>query len=187
MAKRMVQISVNIVGEYAALDEELAQPLALEFDDVQEVLEQANLPPFREPQDSIAWGPADNARQYDERLSVLCLHALRGAYAAMKLVRSSAESAQPIAHPCHWQWGLPLPASDETTHDVGHASVRHDQVLCRTSAQARSVHLQVGIAHITLVHRTRQHAAGPGAWLPRAQLHGAGVYSFATQCLVNTG
>ena len=97
MAKRMVQVSVNIVGEYAALDEELAQPLALEFDDVQEVLEQANLPPFREPQDSIAWGAADNARQYDERLSVLCLHALRGAYAAMKTVRISAESAQLIA------------------------------------------------------------------------------------------
>jgi hypothetical protein len=83
---RLLQVSVNIIGEYTELADELADPYRQEFADIQDVLEASSLPRFQEPEQAIGWGDTDNARQYDERIAVQCLHELRGAYAAMKVV-----------------------------------------------------------------------------------------------------
>jgi hypothetical protein len=83
----MLTVSVNVVGEHGELDEELAEPYKQEFEDISDVLEQAGLPRFNEPDAVIGWGAADDHRKYHERVPVHSLHLLRRAYTAMKTVR----------------------------------------------------------------------------------------------------
>lgn len=86
MPVRMLTLSVNIIGEYGELDQELSEPYKQEFEDISDVLEQAGLPRFKEPDTAIQWGAADDQRKYHERIPVHSLHLLRRAYTAMKTV-----------------------------------------------------------------------------------------------------
>ena len=97
----MLQVSVNVIGEHAELDESLAQPFVDEFDDVADVLEQAGLPRFAEPRAVVTWGAEDDARDYDERIPVRGLHLLRRAYALMRRVRALNLPPMPTSrHTC---------------------------------------------------------------------------------------
>lgn len=97
----MLQVSVNIIGEHAELDDSLAQPFVDEFEDVSDVLEQASLPRFTEPRGVITWGAEDDARDYDERIPVRGLHLLRRAYALMRRVRIHVDHGMPPAPSSH--------------------------------------------------------------------------------------
>jgi hypothetical protein len=80
----MLHVSVNIIGEYSELDSELSEPYKQEFEDVSEALTQAGLNSYEEPETLL---PISTGPQHSERISVHCLHRLRAAYAAMRVVR----------------------------------------------------------------------------------------------------
>lgn len=82
-----VNVNVNIVGEYSGISEDAAQGYLERMDDINCVLCSAGLSAITEPDYVIDWSPADEKRQYKQKLPVSYVRNLSRACGRVKLVR----------------------------------------------------------------------------------------------------
>ena len=86
ISKAFVNVTVNIVGEYSGISEDAAQDYLERMDDINCVLCNAGMSAITEPDYVIDWSPADEQRQYKQKLPVPYVKNLARACGLVKLV-----------------------------------------------------------------------------------------------------